>query len=129
MQKHFKKALVAAAVVGAVASGISGTASAYDYALSTLDVSGFVFSGSANVTVNNYVFTLQNTATMTGSTSVVTNAACSGTPTTTTCGTPPGTGAGIVLDAPVAAIPTGARGSENNFNFVGTASNYSSADS
>jgi len=129
MQKHFRQALVAAAVVGAVASGISGTASAYVYGLSTLDVSGFVFAGSTNVTVNNYVFTLQNSATKTGDPSVLTNAACSGTPTTTTCGTPPGSGLGNVLDATVAAIPAGARGSENNFSFVGTGTTYASSDS
>ncbi len=124
MRRHLRKTLVAAAIVGAVASGLSGMASAYEYALSHLLVSGFAFTGSA-ATVESYTFNLTNTAVLTGSPGVITSASCSGTATTTTCSAFPAN----TLDAPVAEIPAGTRGGENNFTFVGPVGTYASSDS
>ena len=130
MQKQFKKALVAAAVIGAVASGISGTASAYVYGESFLFVQNFAFAptaGFASPVPLNYTFTLTNTANMTGQSSVIQNASCAGTisPSFTTCGLAPAN----VLDPLAAEIPVGARGGQNNFNPVGTGTQYASSDS
>jgi hypothetical protein len=123
MQKCFRKTLVAGAVVGALAAGLSGSASAYEYALSHLLVTGFAFSGSA-ATVESYTFNLTNTAILNG-TPVITSASCSGTSTTTTCAAFPAN----TLDAPVAEIPAGTRSGENNFTFVGPTGTYASSDS
>ena len=128
MARHFRKALVAAAVVGAVGLGVSGTASAYVYALSHLDVQGFTFTGSTNVSVTNFVFTLTNTATMTGQLGVIQSDACTGTISSNNCGGARPGGAGVI-NALAAEIPVGARGTQDNYNFVGTGSQYASSDS
>ena len=124
MQKYFRKTLIAAALIGAVASGLSGVASAYEYALSHLLVENFFFSGSPATPIS-YTFTLTNTAILTGNPGVITSASCSGTATTTTCAAFPAN----TLDAPVAEIPAGVRGGENNFTFVGPVGTYASSDS
>lgn len=121
MEKHFRKTLVAAAVLGAVAAGLSGTASAYEYGMSHLKVDAFAFSGSP-ATPLSYTFNLTNTAILAGSPAVIQSASCSGTLFTTTCGSP-------VLDAPAAEVPVGVRGGQNNFTFVGPVSTYASSDS
>jgi len=121
MTKYFKKTLVAAAVAGAVAAGIPGTASAFVYGLSHLEVQNFAFT-TTSITATSYTFTETNTAVLNGAATIQT-AQCSGVPGgATTCGAPP-----AVLD-PLAAqlgTPTG----ENNFNFVGTGVEYARADS
>jgi len=120
MTKYFKKTLVAAAVAGAVAVGIPGTASAFVYGLSHLEVQNFVFSPS-NITPVSYTFSETNTAVLNG-VATIQSASCSGVPGgATTCGTSP------VLD-PLAA-QLGALTSQNNFGFVGTGVEYARADS
>jgi hypothetical protein len=123
MRKHFSKTLVAAAVVGAVASGLAGTASAYEYAMSHLLVQNFAFTGTPATPVS-FAFDLRNTASLEGFADVIKHAQCSsiGTPCSPT---------GNVLDAPAAEIPSGVRGGQNNFAFVGPSdvASYASSDS
>lgn len=125
MTKNLRKALVAAAVAGAMAAGVSGTASAYVYGLSHLNVDGLAFSGSATSGPITYTFRLTNTATLNGVNDIQT-ASCSGTAGgATTCGTPPS----FTLDPLAASVPAGARGGQNNFSFVGPSATYASSDS
>jgi len=124
MTNFMKKALLAAAVAGTL-GGISTTASAYVYGLSHLDVQNFTFSGTAPSAAPTFSFSLANTAVLNGSGDAG-FAACNGKTGANNCH--PG-GSTNVLDAPAAEVPNGARGGENNFNFVGTGGDYASSDS
>ena len=123
MKKHFRKTLVATAVMGTLASGIPGTASAYVYGVSHLEIQNFLFvSDPTEVTVNSFTFSLTNQASLNNAPSTVNGLVCGGTVSVNNCGP-----AGAVLD-PLAAqqgTPTG----ENNFGFVGTGSQYARGDS
>jgi hypothetical protein len=122
MTRQWKKGLVAVAVAGAL-TGVAGTASAYVYGLSHLNVASLVFAGSPTTGPISFTFSLANTATLNGVNAIET-AECSGVVGgATTCGAAP------TLDALQASIPAGARGPENNFAFVGTGSQYASSDS
>lgn len=125
MTRHLRKALVAAAVAGAMAAGVSGTASAYVYGLSHLNVDSLTFTGTPTSGPITFTFRLTNTATLNDD-SVIRSANCSGTVgVSSNCGPPPGN----TLDALAAEIPAGVRGGQNNFNFVGPVSTYASSDS
>jgi len=121
MTKFMKKAMIAVAVAGSLGA-VSTTASAYVYALSHLSVANFGFTGTAPSAPITYTFDLTNSATLNGTT-VVESASCSNI-SPPACST-----TGNVLDAPVAEVPAGARGGENNYNFVGPTGSYASADS
>ncbi|HVF64131.1 MAG TPA: EDSAP-1 family PEP-CTERM protein [Casimicrobiaceae bacterium] len=123
MKRQLRKALVAAAVAGVLAAGVSGTASAYVYGLSHLNVQNLLFTGTAPSAAPTYTFTLTNTATLNGVPAIGT-ATCNNI-AGPACGAPP-----VTLDAPQAAVPANARGSENNFGFLGPGTgNYGSSDS
>jgi hypothetical protein len=99
---NIKQSTLAAAVTAALALGMSGQAAASVYASSslqindlfigigTLDATGAFTPGGA--TVNSFSYNLTNTAFLNG-VGGATNAVCSGTPGSNTCGTSP------VLDA------------------------------
>jgi len=121
MTKFMKKAMIAVAVAGTLGA-VSTTASAYVYALSHLNVGSFGFTGTAPTGPVTYTFDLTNTATLNGVTDIQ-NASCSNISPPACSVTSP------VLDALAAEVPNGARGGENNFNFVGPTGSYASADS
>lgn len=123
MKKHFRKTLVAAAVVGAMAGGVPGDASAYVYAVSSLGISGFQFIGNpAEVTVGSFSFTYTNIAVLNGTAAPLGFATCSGFVLANDCGP-----SGAVLDASSAQV--GALTGENNFVPVGSGVQYSRTDS
>jgi len=130
MHKQLKKTLVAAAVVGALASGISTTASAYVYGLSHLDVQNFTISPIRNLASDvGFVFTLTNTAKLTGNADVIKTDSCSGTfGTGSDCGGARPGGAGVI-NAAAAEIPIGVRGGQDIYSFLGPVGTYASSDS
>jgi hypothetical protein len=124
--KSLTLALVAALGLGAV-----GDASAYVYASSALEIQNlsiFTSDSSGNpIFPTTYNFTSTNTATLNGA-PTITTASCAGRfGGATTCG--PGLPGLPVLDALAAEIPAGARGGQNNYGYVGNATQYGSADS
>ena len=127
MKKHFTKTLVAAAVVSAMAAGIPGTASAFEYGLSHVNFIDLLTATASPGTINSFTFNLANTATLNGVNDIQT-ASCGGAPTPglNTC-----SAVSPVLDALAAEVPNGARGGENNYAFIGTSNvtSYASSDS
>jgi len=124
MTNFMKKALLAAAVAGTLGA-VSTTASAYVYGLSHLDVASFTFSGTAPSSAPSFTFSTANTAVLNG-VGDLGFAACNGTTAANNCHAG---GSPYVLDAPAAEVPSGARGAQNNYNFVGTTGDYASSDS
>jgi hypothetical protein len=122
MNRSFKKSLVAAAVVAAC--GLSATASAFEYAMSHLDVEQFTITTTTPGSVNSFTFNLNNSADLGGPPSSH-SATCGGNVALNNC-----SASGNVLDAQVATVGTPVR-TENNFTFIGptNASSYSGADS
>ena len=128
---NLKKATLTAAVAAALGVGMVGEASAYVYATSYLEVKDLsIYTSDSNGTPiypTTYNFYSTNTASLNG-VPTIQMATCSGTfGGSTTCG--PGLPGTPVLDPLVAAIPAGARGGQNNYAYVGTGSQYGSADS
>jgi len=121
MTKFMKKAMIAVAVAGTLGA-VSTSASAYVYATSHLAINNFTITGTAPSAPVTYTFDLTNTATLNGVTDIQ-SASCSNI-SGPACN--PGT---PVLDALAAEVPNGARGGENNYNFIGTTGDYASADS
>jgi len=120
MKKFFRKTLVASAVVGAMAGGMSGTAGAFVYSMAHLDVKDLAFVQTVGaVTVNSFTFNALNVAVLNGVAALPGFATCG---STIACGP-----AGTVLDASQALV--GAAVAPNTFTFVGTALEYSRADS
>lgn len=120
MNRHLRKTLVAAAVAGAMASGIPGTASAFVYGLSHLEIIDVsILANPATFTVTGFTFSLTNTAILNG-VATITNASCNSV--SPLCGP-----AGAVLDP--AAAQVGIAAPQNTYSFVGPVGNYARADS
>ena len=128
---NFKIKSLALAIVAALGLGAVGEASAYVYASSALEVQNlsiFTYDSSGNpILPTTYNFSSTNTASLNG-VPAIQIANCNGTyGGATTCG--PGLPGLPVLDALAAEIPAGARGGQNNYGYVGTGTQYGSADS
>lgn len=77
---NIKQSTLAAAVTAALALGVSSQASAYVYGVSNLSINNLTLTPSPGLfTVNRFDFTLTNTATLNGVSSINT-ATCGGTP-------------------------------------------------
>ena len=111
---NIKQSTLAAAVTAAIAMGASGQAAANVYGLSSLSIAGFTISITPTsglgfgAVVNNFDFTLTNTATLNGVSSPTQTNTCGGTPGSNNCGAAP------VLDALAANAPGGAARTNND---------------
>ena len=137
---NHKQTTLAVALAGAVAMGVSSQASAFEYAAAGLSVSGLTIGISpfSAVTINRFDFTLTNTATLNGASSIAT-ATCGGTPgpgnnnCTQTLGSMDANAVNAPGSAPVIRTNNASTGGE--FTFFGappgatTTGNWSNSDS
>lgn len=130
---NIKQSTLAAAVTAALALGVSGQASAYVYAVSNLSVENLTLDFSAgDPVINRFDFTLTNTATLNGVSSINT-ATCGGLPGANNCTQTLGSMDAAATNAPGSApvVRTENAGEPGEFTMYGPGAdgNWSNSDS